>query len=213
MTKVCKCGEPLEKCDVCGVVGCPVCDFEAPYHDDTSIRLCRKCADEAREDWAQERAKVKADYEAACNEYLRLFCEKHEYDYDSARDSWIAGGVGGVTEAGGLCVNLSEIRTDIDRNAPADEFLKWYDYCAAIHAIHNAIPRDGLGCTRIQCMAADFTAPNYEHWLRGCARKSDAEIAAIEEELREDIVWRERSNARWAAFREEIKTMYKQDKF
>ena len=29
-------------------------------------------------------------FEKGCNEYLRLFCEKHEFDYEDAKEMWDA---------------------------------------------------------------------------------------------------------------------------
>lgn len=50
------------------------------------------------------------------------------------------------------------IRTDIDRDAPEDEFLKWYDYDMSIR------------------MAGGHSM-NYQSWLSGAPRKSESEIA------------------------------------
>lgn len=160
-----QCGEQIEVCEGCGTVGCPECqNYETPYRDDTTIFLCPKCATEAREEWAQERAKIKMNYEFACNEYLRLFCEKHEYDYEDAHKSWAVGDVGGIAEVGDLFLNMTDIRTDIDMDAPEREIVRWYDYCLRLHTIDSTIP-----------------TPNYENWLRGCPRKSEEEIVRLEE--------------------------------
>ena len=60
-----------------------------------------------------------------CNEYLRLFCEKHDFDYEDAKDSWVGGSVGEITECGDYYVSMQTIITDIEMDAPKDEFLKW----------------------------------------------------------------------------------------
>ena len=89
-----------------------------------------------------------------CNEYLRLFCEKHDYDYEEAKDSWVANCVGDVTCVGDIFVGMQTIITDIEMDAPEEEFIKWYDYNLVVHEF-------------------GFTTPNFESWLRGCPRVSE----------------------------------------
>jgi len=103
---------------------------------------------------------VKKDYENACNAYLKLFCEKHGYDYDA--DCWVSDDVGGIACVSDLFVDMVTIRTDIDMDAPEEEFVKWYDYSV-----------------RLRCLGVDGT-PNFKSWLKGCPRKTEAEIAKIE---------------------------------
>ena len=89
-----------------------------------------------------------------CNEYLRLFCEKHDFDYEEAKESWVANCVGDVTCVGDIFVGMQTIIADIEMDAPKEEFIKWYDY--------NLIANE-----------FGFTTPNFDHWLRGCPRVSD----------------------------------------
>lgn len=89
-----------------------------------------------------------------CNEYLRLFCEKHDYDYEEAKESWVANCVGDVTCVGDIFVGMQTIITDIEMDAPEAEFIKWYDYNLVAHEF-------------------GFTTPNFESWLRGCPRVSE----------------------------------------
>ncbi|MEZ3441568.1 hypothetical protein [Alistipes sp.] len=107
--------------------------------------------------------KLRADFEAAANAYLAAFCKKHGYDFEDARQSWVGGRVGEITEVADLFIDLRDIRTDIDHDAPKDEFVKWYDYCLRLSMIDHEI-----------------LIPNYEHWLMGCPRKSEEEIAKLE---------------------------------
>lgn len=112
-----------------------------------------------------------------CNEYLRLFCEKHDYDYEEAKESWVANCVGDVTCVGDIFVGMQTIITDIEMDAPEDEFIKWYDYNLIAHEF-------------------GFTTPNFESWLRGCPRvseetfkklqglKNDLDNAVLEEQAR-----------------------------
>ena len=105
--------------------------------------------------------KLKQNYETTCNAYLKEFCLKHDYYYDPM--SWIGRGVGTIIEVSDLLfIGMEDIRTDIDTDAPEDEFVKWYDYSLRLNS---------LGCKGI---------PNYENWLRKCPIKSEEEILAIE---------------------------------
>lgn len=58
------------------------------------------------------------------NEYLRLFCEKHEYDYEP--DAWIGQDAGTVASIGDMFVSMDDMRYDIDNNVEAQLFDKWY---------------------------------------------------------------------------------------
>lgn len=98
--------------------------------------------------------KAREYFVKGCNEYLRLFCEKHDFDYEEAKESWVANCVGDVTCVGDIFVGMQTIITDIEMNAPEDEFIKWYDYNLVAHEF-------------------GFTTPNFESWLRGCPRVSD----------------------------------------
>ncbi len=98
--------------------------------------------------------KAREYFVKGCNEYLRLFCEKHDFDYEEAKESWVANCVGDVTCVGDIFVGMQTIITDIEMIAPKEEFIKWYDY--------NLIANE-----------FGFTTPNFDSWLRGCPRVSD----------------------------------------
>ena len=100
------------------------------------------------------------DYTVACNQLLRLFCDKHEYDYDPM--GWVAGEPGTIASIGDYFVDMATIIADIKMEAPEDEFLKWYDYTLELGTINPTIP-----------------TPNYESWLRGCPRYSEEHIASL----------------------------------
>lgn len=95
--------------------------------------------------------KAKEYFVKGCNEYLRLFCEKHDFDYEEAKDSWVANCVGDVTCVGDIFVGMQTIITDIEMDAPEEEFYKWYDY-------------------NLEAREYGFATPNFESWLRGCPR-------------------------------------------
>ena len=96
-----------------------------------------------------------------CNEYLRLFCEKHDFDYEEAKESWVANCVGDVTCVGDIFVGMQTIITDIEMDAPEEEFIKWYDY--------NLVANE-----------FGFTTPNFDHWLRGCPRVSEESVKKLQ---------------------------------
>ncbi|MDR2887691.1 MAG: hypothetical protein LBV26_06815 [Bacteroidales bacterium] len=107
------------------------------------------------------RQKLRHDYENACNAYLKAFCSKHGYDCEDAKNSWTGGKVGTIADVADQYVDMEVITTDIDMDVPKGEFLKWYDYCLELGM---------LGIT---------STPNYSSWVRGCPRKSEAEIEEI----------------------------------
>lgn len=129
---------------------------------------------------------LRADYEKACNAYLKAFCEKHGYDYEDAARNWVGGDVGGITECADYIVRMDDIITDIDRDAPEDEFEKYYDYCMRVGSI---------ACGKI-------STPNYRSWLAGCWRMDEERIAWMEE-LQRDIRKAER----------ELEEQIRKDKF
>lgn len=64
------------------------------------------------------RGRLKRAFETACNAYLQAFCEKHDYDYEDAANSWVGGEVGGITKVSDYFIDLQTIRTDIDKTPP-----------------------------------------------------------------------------------------------
>jgi hypothetical protein len=109
---------------------------------------------------------IKENYETACNEYLRLFCEKHEFEFEP--DSWISGDIGGIACVADYYVDMHTIRTDIDTDAPEKEFIEWHDYCV----------RAGL---------FNIITPNFRSWIKGCPRKTESELLHLEA-LRNEIL-------------------------
>ena len=110
--------------------------------------------------------KLKKDYENACNAYLKAFCEKHEfYGLDNPETFWIGDEPGGIANCGDLTFDMATIVTDIDKDAPEEELLKWYDYCMD---------------------ASDFKLPipNFHSWLHGCPRLNHSELDELRKSKR-----------------------------
>lgn len=106
--------------------------------------------------------KAKEYFEKGCNEYLRLFCEKHELDFGEAKSSWVANEVGGVVCVGDYFIGMETIITDIEMDAPEKEFDEWYYYNIDAHEFN-------------------FPTPNFKSWLLGCPRASEETFAKLRE--------------------------------
>ncbi len=139
-----------------------------------------------------ERDFLRHDFEAACNAYLKEFCRKHEYDYEDAKKCWVAEDTGGITMIGDLFVNLTDIRTDIDRDAPVDEFLKWYDHTKTLRFLST----DNYQLPQI----------NYKAWLRGAPRLTDESLAYLEKRAEEVREAEERTREARARFEDVLRT-------
>ncbi len=107
--------------------------------------------------------RLRLNYNAACNAYLAAFCEKHGYDYEP--DAWVGDDPGGIAEVGDMVVSMADILTDIDRDAPEEEYIKYYDYCMRVGSICDG----------------ELVTPNYDSWLRGCPRIDKEQIARLDE--------------------------------
>lgn len=105
--------------------------------------------------------KAKQLYEDGCNAYLQLFCEKHEFDFEDAKDSWVGGDVGGMTSCGDYYVGMQTIIEDIDLDAPEDTFFKWYDYC-------------------LRADEFNLNIPNFKSFIKGCPITSEETFVKLE---------------------------------
>lgn len=126
---------------------------------------CYLCANQCNKQttaFSQCANRVRHNYEHYCNEYLRLFCQKHEFDYEDSKSSWVADAIGETVSVGDFYFSMTTIRTDIDRQALADELLKWYDYSIEVGTL--GLP----GC-------------NFSSWLNGCPRISETELSRFRE--------------------------------
>lgn len=120
---------------------------------------------------------ARAMYNLGCIEYLRLFCEKHEFGYEDVEDAWVGNEVGGVACVGDYFVDMGVIIADIEMDAPEDEFIKWYDYSLVANEF-------GLN------------VPNFKSWVKGCPRTSEETIERLRK-LKQDLndcIKREKEN-------------------
>jgi hypothetical protein len=116
---------------------------------------------------------LQENYQNACNAYLKVFCVKHDYLYED--DMWVGNIPGTVAMCGDECYSMETIKTDIDKDAPKEELLKWYDY--TIDANEFKLP-----------------VPNFMQWLMGCPttpKKWFEEMRAKRKEL-ENMIKEER---------------------
>lgn len=102
-----------------------------------------------------DKEQLKQNYDKACNDYLRAFCEKHDFDFDDAY--WCGDDAGGIAGVGDLDFDMATIRTDIDEDAKEKELWAWYEYVQDALDFHLAVP-------------------NFHSWIHGCPRTDKATI-------------------------------------
>ena len=61
-----------------------------------------------------------------CNEYVRLFIEKHELESKYYEDYWIANDPGTIICISDMYISMDDIRYDIDNDIPKEKFEEWY---------------------------------------------------------------------------------------
>ena len=96
-------------------------------------------------------------YKTACDNYLEAFAEKHGFDPSDCE--WVANQPGGVAMVGDYYVDMQTILTDIDKDAPEEAWLGWYDYQLEVQMLE--LPK--------QC--------NFRSWIHGCPRYSEETLA------------------------------------
>lgn len=109
-----------------------------------------------------DKKQAKDYFVKGCNAYLELFCDKHGFDYEDAKESWVGREVGGITLVGDFYVDITTMIVDIEENAKENDFYEWYDYCLAANEF-------------------DLTTPNYSSWLRGSPRTDEKTFAKLRE--------------------------------
>lgn len=64
------------------------------------------------------------DYEDACNNYIKAFCEKHEIDFDF----WVSDIPGTVAFFGDYSFSFTDIVWDINSNQPKENIFEWFEF-------------------------------------------------------------------------------------
>ena len=67
--------------------------------------------------------KLKRDYEKACNQYMKLFCEKQDMEFDS----FVNDDIGGIALCSDFFFNFSDIVYDVNAKIPKGVIIDWYD--------------------------------------------------------------------------------------
>lgn len=98
-----------------------------------------------------KKAKLRKDYEQACNGYL---CELlNMWELDAHYGYWIAEEIGGVYDYGGgmFTINMDDIIYCVEHDVTEKQYMEWQDYL---------------------CDAAEFgfDTPNMKSWMMGCPR-------------------------------------------
>lgn len=107
-----------------------------------------------------DKIKLKKYYEGMCEDYVKVFAEKHEMEFEG----WVGDAVGGVATFGDWFFNLDDIRYDVDNDVPNDEIIKWIDYTSRCYA---------LGCPK---------TINFPSWIKGAPKPyTEEELDKIEE--------------------------------
>lgn len=110
---------------------------------------------------------ARAMYNLGCIEYLRLFCEKHGFDYEDAKYSWVGNEIGGITCVSDYFVDMGVIIADIEMNTTEHDFVEWYNYC-------------------LDANEFGLVVPNFKSWVLGCPRSSKETLEHLRK-LRQDL--------------------------
>ena len=69
--------------------------------------------------------KLEKRYEEVCHDYVKLFCEKQDLDFDW----WVGNNIGGIASFGDFHFNFNDIVWDINSKQPKWKIISWYDHC------------------------------------------------------------------------------------
>jgi hypothetical protein len=69
---------------------------------------------------------IKTKYEKVCNIYVKIFCEKQEFDFDDIH--WAGGIVGSWVIIGDFSFNFHDIVWDVNSEQPKGKIIEWYNY-------------------------------------------------------------------------------------
>lgn len=77
--------------------------------------------------------KANKDYEDTCNYYIKLFCLKHEIDFDF----WVSDMPGTVAFFGDYSFCFTDIIWDINSDQPKEKIFEWFEFY--LENTHGAI--------------------------------------------------------------------------
>ena len=102
-----------------------------------------------------------ARHHAACNNLLRLFCQKQ--GFSMADTFWVADQPGTVAACGmDYYFSMDDIIADLEEDAPPGKILEWYyRQCELSYQV------------------------NYRHWLHGCPAPSKSELEELHRKAEE----------------------------
>ena len=114
---------------------------------------------------------LKKNYEDACEEYLKAFCDAYEMPYE--KDAWVADDVGTIACVGDYYFDFTNvIKYAVDNNlSDWHELMQWYDYTLFANEYNQSIP-------------------NFPSWHKGCPRLTDEEqkhLVKLKKEFMETI--------------------------
>ena len=101
---------------------------------------------------------LKRRWKHLSNEYLQLFCEKHEISFDECY--WIGDDPGTVVDTGDYFISMDDIRYDIDNNIEESLFSEWY-------------------WKNLQWYEYGMQTCNYSSYCKGLRLHSDEELEAV----------------------------------
>lgn len=109
-----------------------------------------------------KKAKLRKDYEQACNGYL---CELlNMWELDAHYGYWIAEEIGGVYDYGGgmFTIGMYDIIYCVEHDIGREQYIEWQEYC---------------------CDASEFgfDMPNLKSWIMGCPRTSQEVFKKLRE--------------------------------
>ena len=100
-----------------------------------------------------KKAKLRKDYEQACNGYLVELMRM--WELDAYYGSWIGEEIGGVYDYGGgmFTIGMDDIIYCVEHDVTEKQYMEWQEYL---------------------CDAAEFgfDKPNLKSWMMGCPRTS-----------------------------------------
>lgn len=97
-------------------------------------------------------------YDAGCNELLKRFSSK--YEFDECNCYWVADNAGDIACVGDYFFSCEAMKVALKANLSWSELMEWYDYTIDSEAFH-------------------LITPNLESWVKGCPRASAEQLNVL----------------------------------